>query len=188
MRAPSRLASLCAVALLAGCSVTPTQLYEFRHLLPRAETRESERLRAIAWRLEFAGGEYLLWAMPTPEGGLVFSGVNGLRVVFDGREITQIEGLPGAFGPLTVEKRGNERLFNRGGRRSYTVRCDEPTEWRVDPDRAGWRMQCRGDLNEVPAVTQHTVDWGASGELRRILSTVAPGSRPLVLTNTTPQK
>ena len=182
MKRPLRFLCLSLlVGALVACSVSPQQVYELRHLLPSAKKREAQRLVAIAWRLQFAGAEYLVWPTSTADGGLIFSGANNLRVVFDGREITRLEGLPGAFGVLQIEKRGNERRFNRGGRRSYTVRCDEPTEWRVDPDRAGWRMQCRGDLNGVPVTTQHTVDRGKANEILRISSTVAPGSQPLTL-------
>jgi hypothetical protein len=186
MNGKSLLAGLCALGLLAGCSVTPKQVYELRQFLPSAEKREAERLAAMAWRLSFAGAEYLVWPAPTAEGGLVFVGAGGLRILFDGREITRIEGLPGAFGPVIVEKRGKDRDFRRGGRRSYSVRCNEPTEWQVRPERAGWRMECRGELNGVRVQTQHTVEWGSGGEPVRILSTVAPGSRPLSLTKTNP--
>ena len=184
MRSKSRFIALLSACLFAGCSVTPKQIYELRNFLPSAEKREAERLAAMAWRLSFAGAEYLVWPAPTAEGGLVFIGAQGLRVVFDGREVTRIEGLPGAFGPFVVDKRGKERDFRRGGRRSFTVRCNEPTDWQVEPTRSGWRMECRGSLNGVPVQTQHTVEWGASGEPVKILSTVAPGSRPLSLRKT----
>ena len=188
MRLRRSWVGLCALGLLAGCSITPKQIYELRHLLPSAEKRGAERRAAIAWHLNFGGGEYLVWPEPTSDGGMVFSGAQSLRVVFDGHEITRIEGLPGALGLVTIEKRGREREVRRGGRRSYTVRCDEPIEWRVTPERTGWRMACRGVLNGVRVQTQHTVEWAATGGVERILSTVAPGSRPLSLESATRQK
>jgi len=171
-----------ALGLVAGCSVTPKQAYELRRLLPSAEKSEAERLAAVAWRLRFAGAEYRVIPITTPDGGLVFYGANALQVTFDGREVTAIEQLPGAFGPWRVEKSGNERRYVRGGRRTYAVRCSPSIEWQVRPGQAGWRMECRGSLNDTPVVIRHTVDWDANRVPTRISATIAPGTAPLVLT------
>ena len=176
------LLGLSALGVVAGCSVTPKQAYELRRLLPSAEKREAERLAAVAWRLRFAGAEYLVLPTTTPEGGLVFYGANGLQVSFDGREVTAIERLPGAYGSLRVEKSGDERRYVRGGRRTYAVRCSPSIEWQVRPGQAGWRMECRGSLNDTPVVIRHTVDWDANRVPTRISATIAPGTAPLVLT------
>lgn len=175
------LAVVLAAALVAGCSVSPKQIWELRRFVPTEEKREAKRLLETSWRLYFAGGEFLVVPTATPDGGLLFSGVGGLRVFFDGREITAIEGLPGGFGSFRVGKAGNVRRFERGGRRSYEVRCDSPRDWQLTPRRSGWRIECRGELNGVPVITQHAVEWDVDKSVTLIVSTVAPGAAPLVL-------
>ena len=169
--------------LMAGCSVTPKQILDLRHLLPTAEKRETEQLARVAWRLQFAGAEYLVWPSPTADGGLVFAGAKGLRVVFDGREITRIEGLPGSFGTFQVEKAGPNRRFIRGGGAGFTAACSEPVEWSLSPTRSGWRMQCWGILNNRRVMTTHAFERDARS-YTKISSTVAPGSQPLTLRGT----
>jgi hypothetical protein len=168
-------------AAISACSVSPQQVLELRRWLPSEENRQQEQFLAAAWRLRFAGAEYLLKAEAASDGAIRFSNTAGLVIEFDGAEIVLIEGLPGAFGTFKVIKEGSFRRFQRPGRRTFDATCHQPIEWQLSPDRTGTRVECFGTLNGVPVRTWHSQEKTAEGALRRIVSTVTPGSAPLAL-------
>jgi len=168
-------------AVISACSVSPQQVLELRRWLPTEQKRHREQFLATAWRMRFAGAEYLLNAEAAPDGAIRFSNTAGLVIEFDGAEIVLIEGLPGAFGTFKVIKEGSFRRFQRPGRRTFDANCNQPIEWQLSPDRVGTRLECFGTLNGVPVRTWHSQEKAAEGALRRLVSTVAPGSAPLTL-------
>jgi hypothetical protein len=175
------LAPIVLSALLSACSVSPQQVLELRRYWPTEERREQQQFLAQAWRMKFAGGEFLLQAEKQESGAIRFQNAAGLRVDFDGQEIVLIEGLPGAFGVFRVVKDGAFRRYQRPGRRTFDATCNQLIEWQLSPTRLGTRLECFGELNGVPVRTWHTTEKTAEGSLRRIVSTVAPGSAALTL-------
>ena len=174
---------LCPFLLVtqSACTLSLGQINEFRSGLPVFSAERNREVAGARWTLQFLQAELILGAESRPDGSMVFSNDRGLRITFDGEEVTEIRGFPGAFGEYKVSRQGSVREITRDGVQPYQVRCIPPVSWRVSPTKAGKRTSCRGALSDVPVTAQHTVELAANGAPRRISSTIVPGSRPLIL-------
>jgi hypothetical protein len=169
------------LVLTSSCVVSPSQIYDIAKSIPTPQKQEQLKQRRSRWVMSFAGGEYFVSRDQSQSGAWVFTGDNGLKIVLDEFEIVSLDGLPGGFGPLRVERQGQERLYRRGGGRSFTVRCTAPIDWQLSPIRMGYRTECRGDLNGTEIFIHHSIELDERREPRQISIQIAPGTAPLVL-------
>jgi hypothetical protein len=169
------------LALISSCVVSPSQIYDIAKSIPTPQKQKQLQQRRSRWVMSFAGGEYFVSPDQSQSDAWVFTGDNGLKIVLDGSEIISLDGLPGGFGPLRVERQGQERLYRRGGGRSFTVRCTTPIEWQLSPIRMGYRTECRGDLNGTEIFIHHSIELDERREPRQISIQIAPGTAPLIL-------
>lgn len=171
---------------LAACTVSLGQLNEFRKGIPLVTEGNTGQSENDVWTLRFADAELQLIANYQSDGSITFSNDAGLLITFDGNEITEVRGFPGALGRYQVTKVGLDQQVYRSGGRSFEARCSAPKQWRLSSERVGTRIQCRGSMNGVDVTTQHSVEKDARGDVRLIAAQIAPSAPPIVLRRSRP--
>jgi hypothetical protein len=181
MTLAARSAALVAVAalagcVLAGCVVRAPQLERVLALTDRQEPVPIEAA-AYAWQLSFNDARYTVYPVRLKTGGFAFGNRGGIRVWFDGRQVTGIEGMPGALGPVKItEYAGNVRWIERDGADLVILHC-QPDE-RLG---TGWRTRCTAPIGDARVPMDSEGIFDDAGDLRLIRVSFIPGASPLVL-------
>jgi hypothetical protein len=173
-----RVLAVSLIVLLAGCSLQSAQLEQVSRWVGSGQKIAPEA-RAYAWRLTFNGTEYTVYPVRV-EAGYLFANAAGLEVLFDGRDILSVSGLPGAIGDISMRRyAGDVRWIERGGSGQSGItelKC-RPTE----SQPAMWRTHCTATIDGVAFPMHSEGRLGADGRLAYVRTQLIPGAGPLVL-------
>lgn len=148
----------------------------------------AEALAPYEWRLVFNDMEFSVYPIAQQGRRTIFANASGLKLTWDGESLIFIEGMPGAFGyyeqgiePDSLSDAGSRRWYARAGWPVLYLDCAPQRDWRLTPERAGWRQECEGELDGQRVRSMHSVERDVQGAIREIRSTLWPLVAPLRL-------
>lgn len=176
---------LAAVLSFSGCAFNVPQVETARRFLPFGDSTQ-DKFAPYAWALSMAGTQYTVYAVRVWGRRVYFSNGYGMNLVWDGDSFISIENVPGGFGRYfsgrEITPEGQEgRWYNQEGFPARRATCTPPRAWRLSEDRYGWRQTCRSEIDGVPVMATHLVEFDVSASIREIEASVFPGGPMIVL-------
>lgn len=176
---------LLTLVSVAGCSFGFRQLDTVRRAVPAMLPTETNKMareaQKYAWEFRFNDMQFIVYPIEISGQSITFASPYGMRLKWDGSTIQSIEQFPGAFGPYRSGVDGRRRWYERDGYDALFADCDDRREWRLTPERSGWRQECRGLLGLRSVRTMHAVEVGPTGRIKLIETTLWPTVPPATL-------
>lgn len=170
---------------VSGCTIASGQWETVKTtvpaLLPTKANRAAKEAAKYAWEFRFNDMQFIVYPVRGRGQALTFANASGLRLEWDGVTIHTIENFPGAFGPFKAGVEGSRRWYDRDGYGTLWAECTPRRDWRLTPQRSGWRQECQGQWGTRPVRTMHSVEVGPTGKLKLIEMTLWPSVPPATL-------
>lgn len=170
------LITMAWAVAVTGCSINAYQYDLVRDVAVRLSDRDP--VGPHAWQLRFGTLETTVQAI-TVEQGTLFAHPDGLRIGFDGWDVVGVRRLPGAIGPISVEKEGSgeQRMHHVPGLEAiFEVHCEAPKR-----TLTGWLTTCRHEADGRSYQMDHRIRLDDAGRITRIEAALLPGARPMIL-------
>ena len=182
---PFCILAATATLLVTGCSVKMNQLETAKRLVPAVQRSlgadASEQGARYAWEFAFAGAVFTVFPTRVQGQRVTFRNRDNVEIVWDGQSLIRINGFPGALGKYEQGTEGEGRWYAQDGMATARVRCNPQYQWRLSPDRSGWRQICSGIVLDREVQTEHAVEFNRDGRLVEIRSTLVVGMEPATL-------
>lgn len=173
----------CVLVSVASCAFQANQVNTLSRLATTLTTDQDMQTQALnyAYEVSFAGMQMIVYPVSQNGRRTVFSNAEQVTLTWDGESLITIENWPGGFGryeqgvePNSRSATGFERWYAQAGKPIMRLACTPRRQWRLAPNRSGWRDTCTGEYQGEQVTASHSVEWDGKGQLREILATLSP--------------